>query len=173
MAQRQHRLSAPALDRMDFIITARMARWGLPLLRVSLGIVFVWFGALKFFPGLSPAQALAERTIETLAFRLDPPHLAVIILALWESLVGIGLTMHRAMRFTILLQFVQMAGTITPLFVFPSETFLRFPYAPTLEGQYIIKNLVLVAAGIVLGATVRGGTLIANQPRSLPPALAR
>jgi hypothetical protein len=65
----------------------------------------------------------------------------------------------------LLLLFVQMLGTITPLFLFPSETFSQFPWAPTLEGQYIIKNVVIVAAAIVLGATVRGGELTAEPPK--------
>jgi hypothetical protein len=60
-----------------------------------------------------------------------------------------------------------MAGTITPLFLFPTETFTAFPYAPTLEGQYIIKNIVLVGAAMVVGATVRGGGLVA-QPGAAP-----
>ena len=63
------------------------------------------------------------------------------------------------MRAVLLLLFVQMLGTITPLFLFPAETFTIFPFVPTLEGQYIIKNVVIVAAAIVLGATVRGGEL--------------
>jgi hypothetical protein len=64
------------------------------------------------------------------------------------------------MRATLLLLVLQMLGTITPLFLFPAETFTQFPYAPTLEGQYIIKNIVLVSAAIVIGATVRGGAVI-------------
>ena len=63
------------------------------------------------------------------------------------------------MRATLLLLWVQMLGTVTPLIFFPHETFAHIPYAPTLEGQYIIKNIVLVSAGIVIGATVRGGRL--------------
>ena len=66
------------------------------------------------------------------------------------------------MRATLLLLFLQMMGTITPVFLYPGEVFTRFPYAPTLEGQYIIKNLVLISAGIVIGATVRGGAVIAD-----------
>jgi len=58
------------------------------------------------------------------------------------------------------LLFLQMAGTMTPLVLFPAETFVRFPYAPTLEGQYIIKNLVLISAGLVVGSTVRGGRIV-------------
>jgi predicted permease len=65
----------------------------------------------------------------------------------------------RLMRLTLLLLFGQMAGTLTPLFFFPNETFVVLPIAPTLEGQYIIKNIALVSAGIVIGATVRGGRL--------------
>ena len=78
--------------------------------------------------------------------------------------IGIGLLIGRGMRVTLLLLFVQMLGTITPLALFPSETFTHFPWAPTLEGQYIIKNLVLIASAIVLGATVRGGELTAEPP---------
>jgi uncharacterized membrane protein YkgB len=77
----------------------------------------------------------------------------------------VGLLIGRGMRVTLLLLFVQMLGTITPLFLFPGETFTTFPLAPTLEGQYIIKNVVLVAAAIVLGATVRGGELSAEPIR--------
>jgi hypothetical protein len=66
------------------------------------------------------------------------------------------------MRVTLLLLFLQMLGTLTPVFLFPNEVFVRIPYAPTLEGQYIIKNAVLISAGIVLGATVRGGRLVAD-----------
>jgi uncharacterized membrane protein YkgB len=148
-------------DRIDQRITRWMAAHGLTLLRVALAIVFLWFGALKLVPGLSPAETLAGRTIETLTFGAVPASVAVPFLALWEVAIGIGLLIGRAMRVTLLLLFVQMLGTITPLFLFPAETWTQFPIAPTLEGQYIIKNIVLVAAAIVLGATVRGGRLVA------------
>ena len=76
--------------------------------------------------------------------------------------IGLGLLFGIAMRATLLLLFVQMLGTITPIFLFPDLVFTRVPYAPTLEGQYIIKNMVLISAGIVIGATVRGGGLVAE-----------
>ena len=63
---------------------------------------------------------------------------------------------------TILLLLLQMLGTVTPLFLFPSEAFVVVPIAPTLEGQYIIKNIVLVSAALVIGATVRGGRVVAD-----------
>jgi uncharacterized membrane protein YkgB len=139
-----------------------MARDGVLLLRMSLGIVFLWFGALKFFPALSPAQELATRTIEALTLETVRSSVSMPLLATWECLIGLGLLSGVMMRITLLLMFTQMLGTIAPLFLFPAEVFQRFPYAPTLEGQYIIKNLVLVSAGVVIGATVRGGKLVAD-----------
>jgi uncharacterized membrane protein YphA (DoxX/SURF4 family) len=147
-------------DRLDVTITTTLARLGVPVLRIGLGIVFLWFGVLKFFPGLSPAQDLATRTIEQLSFGVVGPDVSLPLLAAWESLIGLGLISGRFLRGTLLLLAVQMLGTLAPLVLFPGETFARFPYAPTLEGQYIIKNVVLVSAAIVLGATVRGGELV-------------
>ena len=149
-------------NRVDARITAWMARYGVTLLRVSLGVVFFWFGFLKFFPGLSPATELATRTIDVLTFGRVPQDVAINVLAAWETAIGLGLIFGVAMRATLLLLFVQMLGTITPVFLFPELVFTRVPYAPTLEGQYIIKNVVLVSAGIVIGATVRGGRLISE-----------
>jgi len=149
----------------DIKLTRWMARYGVVALRVSLGVVFFWFGVLKFFPGLSPAQDLAARTIDMLTFGLMPPNVSVPVLAAWECLIGLGLITGQFMRATLLLLFAQMLGTVTPLFFFPAETFTRFPYAPTLEGQYIIKNIVLVTAAIVIGATVRGGNLVADPEK--------
>jgi uncharacterized membrane protein YkgB len=149
-------------NRIDTRLTDWMAKYGITLTRMGLGIVFLWFGALKFFPGLSPAQDLAARTIDKLTFGLVQPNVAIPVLATWECLIGLGLLTGLFMRATLLLLFAQMLGTILPLFFFPTETFTQFPYAPTLEGQYIIKNVVLVAAALTVGATVRGGKVIAD-----------
>lgn len=156
-----------AFDRADRRITGFMARYGVLLLRIALGIIFLWFGALKLVPGLSPAEDLAGRTIEALSLGRVPIDVALPLLALWECAIGLGLLTGLAMRATLLLLFVQMLGTLMPLVLFPSETFVHFPYAPTLEGQYIIKNAVLIAGAIVVGATVRGGRLTAEPP---PPS---
>ena len=150
-------------DRLDLQITRWMGRYGILLLRISMGIVFFWFGVLKFFPGLSPAADLAVRTITQLTFGLISPTAALFILAAWECLIGLGLIIGIFMRATLLLLFVQMMGTITPIFLFPHEVFTVIPYAPTLEGQYIIKNLVLISAGLVIGATVRGASLLGGK----------
>jgi uncharacterized membrane protein YkgB len=149
-------------DRIDLRITRWMARHGITLLRVGLGLVFFWFGAIKLVPGLSPAHDLAARTIAMLTFGLLPASISVPALAIWECAIGIGMISGRFMRVTIFLLLVQMLGTLTPLVLFPSETWKTFPIAPTLEGQYIIKNIVLVSAALVIGATVRGGYVLAE-----------
>lgn len=149
-------------DRIDLRITRWMARHGITLLRVGLGVVFFWFGAIKLVPGLSPAHDLAARTIGVLTFGLLPPNISVPVLAIWECAIGLGLITGKFMRVTIFLLLVQMLGTLTPLALFPDETWKVFPIAPTLEGQYIIKNIVLVSAALVIGATVRGGYVLAE-----------
>jgi len=150
--------------KIDPIITGWMNRYGLLLLRISVGIVFVWFGVLKFFPGLSSAQDLAIRTIELLTFGLVPEVLIINGLALWEVLIGIGLISGKFMRETLLLLFLQMIGTFTPIFLFPSEVFNQIPYAPNLEGQYIIKNIVIISAAIVLGGALKKRTITNHKP---------
>ncbi|TCO10843.1 DUF417 family protein [Natronoflexus pectinivorans] len=142
-------------QKVDPVIIEWMSRNGYLLLRISIGIIFFWFGILKFFPGLSPAHDLAVNTIDKMTFGLISEVLIINGLALWEVLIGIGLISGKFMRETLFLLFLQMAGTFTPIFLFPEDVFTRVPYAPTLEGQYIIKNLVLVSAGIVLGGKLR------------------
>ena len=143
------------LDPVDRKVTRWMAHHGLTIMRIGLGVVFFWFGLLKFFPGLSPAEELVKSTIY-----FFPTELFYPILALWETVIGLGLIIGHPMRLTLLLLFLQMPGTALPLFIRPEVCWTEFPYGLTLEGQYIIKNLVLIGAGLVLGATVRGGRLV-------------
>jgi len=157
------RLPEP-IDRLDVRITSTLARIGVPILRVALGVVFLWFGVLKFFPGVSPAETLAARTIEQLTFGAIRPNVSLPVLAAWESLIGVGLILNVWMRGILLLLAIQMLGTFTPLILFPTETFSVWPFLPTLEGQYIIKNIVLIGAAMVVGATVRGGRLVPEPP---------
>jgi uncharacterized membrane protein YphA (DoxX/SURF4 family) len=133
-----------------------MASNGILLLRLSIGIIFFWFGALKFFPGLSPAEDIAIKTIRTLTFGFFPDTVIIYGLAIWEVLIGLGLIFNIFPRITLVLLFLQMLGTFTPLFLFPGELFYVFPLSLTLEGQYIVKNIIIVSAGFVLGATIKG-----------------
>ena len=136
-------------DRTDRRIAATMAQWGPPLLRISMGIVFIWFGILKPL-GMSPAQALVERTV----YWFDPK-IFVPFLGWWEVAIGVGLLIRPLIRLAILLLFLQIPGTALPLFLLPEVCFTHVPYGLTLEGQYIVKNLVLISAALVVGGTVR------------------
>lgn len=147
------------LAKFDKSVTDWMAKVGLKFLRISIGIIFTWFGMLKFFEGLSPAEGIAVRTIDTLTAGIFEEQIILTGLATWETLIGLGLLFNIFLRETLLLLYLQMVGTFMPVFLFPSEVFYKIPYAPTLEGQYIMKNLVIIGAGIILGATVRGAKL--------------
>ncbi len=149
--------SSDTFEQIDRRLVSTMQKLGIPALRISLGIIFVWFGVLKFFPGLSAAEEIATRTIQALTFGALAPALIPKLLALLECAIGLGLIFHKYLRITLGLLFLQMIGTFMPLLLFPTETFVQFPLVPNLEGQYIIKNLILVSAGIVIGSTVRGG----------------
>ncbi|HEY6625430.1 MAG TPA: DoxX family protein [Ignavibacteriaceae bacterium] len=143
---------------LDKKLTSWMANYGLLILRISLGIVFFWFGMLKFFEGLSPAEELVRSTVHFV-----DPDIFLPVLAAWESLIGIGLITGKFLRVTILLLFLQMPGTALPLLILPEKVWTVFPYGLTLEGQYIVKNLVLIGAGLVIGATVRGGRILSES----------
>lgn len=140
---------------IDLRLTRWMQRRGIMILRISIGIIFLWFGVLKFFPGLSPAEDLAVSTIRVVTFGMAGDQVILYSLAALETLIGAGLIANMFMRATLLLLFIQMAGTFFPVILFPRDVFVVFPYALTLEGQYIIKNLVIISAGIVIGSTVR------------------
>ena len=139
-----------AVDRIDRQIAGWMERHGLRLLRLSLGVIFVWFGGLKLFPGLSPAEELVKATVY-----FFPADVFFPILGAWEVLIGIGLLVRPLIRFALFLLFLQMPGTMLPLVILPEACFTVFPFGLTLEGQYIIKNLVLISAALVVGGTVR------------------
>jgi uncharacterized membrane protein YkgB len=142
-------------DRADARIAGWMADNAITLLRIAIGIIFIWFGALKLFPGMSPAEGLVRATVPVL-----PGDVFVPLLGLWEVAIGLGFVTRRALRATILLLFLQMPGTFLPVLLLPDQVFTAAPFALTMEGQYIVKNLVLIAGALVVGATVRGGRLL-------------
>ena len=144
-----------------------MNRHGLRLLRISLGIVFFWFGFLKYFPGVSPAQDLAINTITLLTFGLLSPKVIIVGLATWEVLIGLGFITGKFLRVTLILLFSQMLGTFAPVFIFPSDVFTAIPYGPTLEGQYIIKNIVLISAGFIIGGSLMKKGAVLKSERNI------
>jgi uncharacterized membrane protein YkgB len=142
---------------VDTAVTGFMARHGVTFLRISLGIIFFWFGALKLFPQFSPAEDLIRQSITFFSMSWFLP-----LLAVWEMAIGLGFLTGKFLRLTILLLFLQMPGTLSPIILRPDLVFTQFPFGLTLEGQYMIKNLVLISAALVVGATVRGGGLTSD-----------
>lgn|SRR3989338_2662126 len=137
------------INRIDFRIADWMYRHGPFFLRISLGIVFIWFGLLKAY-GMSPANQLIAHTVYWFQ-----PEIFIPVLGWWEVAIGAGLLIRPLIRLSILLLFLQMPGTMLPLILLPDVCFTYFPWGLTIEGQYIIKNLVLISAAIVVGGTVR------------------
>jgi hypothetical protein len=131
-----------------------MSRNGLAALRIGLGVVYVWFGALKLYPTLSPAEELVADTL-----RFLDPHWLLPSLGIGEIAIGLSLMFGVLMRVSLPLLFMHMAGTVLPLVLLPHTTWTRFPFAPTLEGQYIVKNIVIVGAAFVLGGKMRWRSL--------------
>lgn len=144
------------------IVTHWMAEHGIAFLRISIGIVFLWFGFIKYFPGLSPIEDLALRTTRVLTFNFFSDDAMAKGLATLECLIGIGLITGTFLRATLLLLLLQLIGAISPVFTFTSEVFKIIPIVPTLAGQYIIKDIIIISAGILIGSTVRGGKMIAD-----------
>ncbi len=120
------------------------------MLVLSIGIVYLWFGALKFFPGVSPAEALAKETLSLLTFRLVPTHITYFLLALWEVIIGAFLLLNLKKRFIIYLGMLHILFTFTPLVLLPGLSFQIVPVTLTIVGQYIIKNLIIFSAFLYL-----------------------
>jgi uncharacterized membrane protein YkgB len=148
-------------DQFDKAITGLLARHGLTLLRVCIGIVYIWFGALKAFHGLSPIEDFIRVSISFL-----PGDLFLPFLAAWEVAIGIGFIVWKFPRLTLLLMLMQMGGAMSPMILRPDLVWQTFPYQFTLVGQYIFKDIILVSAALVIGATARGGGLT-NDPKVL------
>ena len=143
------KFNSKAFDKIDHAIADTMHRHGRFFLRMSLSIIFVWFGALKIV-NMSPANVLVAKTV----YWFDP-HVFIPILGWWEVAIGACLFFKPLIRAALFLLFLQMPGTALPLFILPQVCFTQIPFGLTLEGQYIVKNLVLISAAIVIGGTVR------------------
>jgi len=132
--------------------TPQKLSFPITILRVSIGIIYLWFGMLKFFPHLSPAEDLAKETIQMLTFGFIPPALSLILLAGWETIIGLLLITGCFRKAALPLVVLHMICTFTPLILLPHLSFTHLPYALTLVGQYIIKNIVIVSALLVISA---------------------
>ena len=137
------------IKKIDKLISRYMFIYGIIFLRFSIGLIFIWFGFLKPF-GISPAQELVTNTV----YWFDDKVSFVKFLGWWEVVIGITMCIKPLIRISIFLLFLQMPGTFLPLVLLPEICFTNFPFGLTLEGQYIIKNLIIISAGLVIGGTV-------------------
>lgn len=131
-------------------IEALFIRYQYRILRACIAVLFLWFGTLKFFPGVSPAEELAIKSIDVLSFDLIPDAVSIRLLAVLEVMIGVLLIGFREYRLTFWLLLFHMICTITPLFLLQDITFKQFPFQLTLEGQYIVKNIVIICAAFML-----------------------
>ena len=143
-------LNKAVIIKLDIFISKFMNNYGILLLRYSLAMIFIWFGLLKPF-GISPAQELVENTV----YWFDDKATFVKFLGWWEVAIGITICFRPLIRISIFLLFLQMPGTFLPLVLLPEVCFTDFPYGLTLEGQYIVKNLIIISSALVIGGTVR------------------
>lgn len=145
-----------ALHKLDAAIHRFLVAHSIQLLRIAVGLVFLLFGVLKFFPDVSPAEELTIKTTDALSFDLIPGHVAIVLIASLECIIGLLLITGRFVRIAIYLLAGQLIGILAPLVLFTGRLFDGPHNAPTLEGQYVIKDIILVASGFVVASTLPG-----------------
>lgn len=135
----------------DFTIISTLKKMSMPLAHFAIFVVFFWFGILKVF-GDSPAnplvQGLLEKTLPFITFQQF-----IVLFGIYEMIIGITFLIPKLSRLAIALLIPHMITTMLPLILLPSVTWQAF-FVPTLEGQYIIKNVVIIALAIALGANL-------------------
>jgi len=155
-----------AIDRIPEVENAThrwLVRHSVMLLRVAVGAVLLGFGLLKYFPGASPAEDLVMTTVDVLTFGLVSPRLGLVTVATLECAIGLLLLADRGMRVAIGLVALDLVGVLSPLVLTPDRLFTG--WTPTLEGQYVLKDVILVAAVLVIAATsFRGGRITRDEP---------
>ena len=119
-------------------------------LRYSLGLIYLWFGLLTFFPGFSPAESLVMKTVDMLSFHQMSGKIGLTLIAVWEVTLAFCFLINPSKKPVLILYFIHLLGTFTPLFILPDISFQYPPVGVTLVGQYIVKNLVFVVGGWML-----------------------
>ena len=152
-----------AIDAGEAAIHRWLMRYSIIALRISLGAVYLGFGILKYFPGVSPAEGIVLATTHLLSFGLVPAvvpsGVVVVLVGTLECAIGVLLITGRWLRVAIVLLAIQLAGIFSPAVLLPGRLFAGPHHMPTLEGQYVLKDVILVAAAMVIATTVRGGAL--------------
>ena len=148
------------VNRIDEKVTQWLTRHSVQLVRISLGLVFLVFGMLKIFPDVSPAEDIAVRTTEAMTLGIVEGDVARLFVAAMETAIGLSLLTGRYLRIGTALLGVAMVGVLSPLALFPGELFAGNYNAPTLAGQYVMKDIVLLASGLVVALKQRGAEMV-------------
>lgn len=159
--------SPSRLTLVDAALHRFLVARSLSILRWAVGVIFLYFGALKLFPGYSPAESLVRETIKTITFGLVVGRAGVVFTGVVEVGLGVLLLTGWLRRLTIYVFGLELLGILAPLVLLPTRLF-DSPATPTIEGQYVLKDITLVAAGMVLATTIRGGRLVTG-PHSAQP----
>lgn len=150
-------------DHLDTDINRWLVAHSIFILRITLGLVFLGFGALKFFPHISPIEDLATRTTHVLTLGLLSGEKAMDFVAGLECIIGVCFLSGRFLRVGVWLMGAQMIGAMSPLLIYPAELFPGPLHAPTLAAQYIVKDIILIAAGMVIASTWTGARIVAHS----------
>jgi len=142
---------------------AWLSRYSISMLRVSLGLIILGFGVLKYFPGISPAENLVKATMHVMTFDLVPDMVAMVGTATLECFIGLSLIVRRGLRVTIYLLILWVMGVLSPVVLLPQRLFSGPGHAPTLEGQYVLKDLILFTASLVIATTLYRTTSAAER----------
>ncbi|MGH4020742.1 MAG: hypothetical protein ACRDT0_16255 [Pseudonocardiaceae bacterium] len=168
-AQRQVARGRGAIQKTTRSVLGAVGDWlahhSITLLQVSMGVIILGYGLLKYFPGVSPAENLVGTTMHLLTFGLVPHRVALVLVATLECAIGLSLIIGRVrtgpvsvrnrLRVTIGLLVLWLMGVLSPVVLLPTRLFSGPDHAPTLEGQYVLKDIVFLTASLVLATTLR------------------
>ena len=139
------RINDSLVLRLDELLLNILRRWSITALRLALGSIFLWFGALKVF-GSSPVAVLIQET-----YSFIPVNVFMLVLGVWEIVIGIGIISKRALRCVLILLCVHLLGTFTAISFNPGIFFVQgVPFCLTVDGEFVMKNLVLITSALVI-----------------------
>ncbi|MEO1130599.1 MAG: hypothetical protein AAFX05_12960 [Planctomycetota bacterium] len=137
------------VDAIDAAVIHGMERYGHFVERIALAILFIWFGTLKVI-GVESATSIIAKTVY-----VGPPEITVPVLGAWEVAIGVCFLVRRLNRIAILLLAIRLPGTLLALVLRPDECFQGSVFLPTIQGQYLLKDMAIIGAALVIGAMVR------------------
>jgi uncharacterized membrane protein YkgB len=140
-------------------LLAWFSRYGIPVLRISFGILFLWLGLLKVVPGVSPAEPLMRASMPAFL----PIDAFIRFAAIWEVIIGLGFLSGRFPRITLAMTFCTMVVTLSILWMAPGVVWKQFPFLLSFEGHYVVKDIVIAFSALVLAATLRGRQLVTKR----------